>query len=180
MTGSLPRRYARALIGLAREEDCVQPMGEGLEGFLRALQQVPQVLEALGNDSFGLSERLAAMKRLAARAGLHEVVGKFLLLLVKKNRIGLLPEIVREYRKFHDEILGIVRVVVAGPTLPEPLVLRRIEKILGMRLKKQILAGGEARPEMIGGLILKIDHTIYDGSLRRDLERLRETMMRGS
>ena len=180
MTGSLPRRYARALIGIATEENQVGPFGEGLENLTYCFQQAPEMLAALANDSFETSKRLAVMEEVSKKAGLPELLKRFLLLLIQKNRIGLLPEIAREYRRFHDEILGIVRVAVATPRAPEPLLLKRIEKILSERLKKQVMAQGEAKPEMIGGLILKIDHTIYDGSVRRELERIKETMLKGT
>lgn len=179
MRGSLPRRYARALIAIAGEEGEVASFGELLEGLTHRLQESEGVIEALANDSFHLTDRLVVMEGVAQKAGLPELLRKFFLLLVKKNRIDLLSDISREYRRYQDEIMGIVRVKVAMPQTPEPLLLRRIEKILGDRFRKKVMAEGEVRPDMIGGLILKIDQMIYDGSIRRELERLKETMLKG-
>ncbi len=175
--GSLARRYARALIETAREENKVEEFGQTLGALLEILKKDPVVLEALANESFDVAERLAASEAIAARLGHPLLLKNFLLLLVKKERIGALPEIVREYLRMSDEILGIVRVTVASPEGPEPTVLRRVEKILGQRTGKKVMASGETRPGILGGLVLKMDHTIYDGSIRRELDRLREAML---
>ncbi len=179
ISGSLPRRYARALIELAKEEGLVDRFGEELEGLSSVLSQVPQILETLSSDWFDFSERLSAVEGIAKKAGIHPLIKNFLILLVKKNRIGLLPDISREYRRFHDEILGIVRATVETPKMPGPELLGKIEKILSEKLRKKVICQGDADPKMIGGLILKLSHTIYDGSVRRELERMKETMMKG-
>jgi F-type H+-transporting ATPase subunit delta len=176
--GSLPRRYARALIELAQEERQLEPFGEQLRRLLEVLKKTPEILETLANDSFPQEERLEAMEEIAQKAGFHPLIKNFLLLLVRKDRIGLLPEIDREYRRFQDELLGIVRVRVAAPDLPERAVLSQIDRILGQKLKKKVISEGEAQPEIIGGLVLEIDHTVYDGSVRRELERMKETMLK--
>lgn len=177
MRGSLPRRYARALIEIAREENQVERIGRELEGLAVLFKKSPDLLETLANDSFDTEERLAAVREIADRFDFYPMLKNFLLLLVKKNRIALFPEIEREYRRFQDEILGIVRVKVTGPKSPEKPLLNQIEKVLSQKLKKKAMSEGAAQPEILGGLVLEIDHTVYDGSIRRELERMKEKML---
>jgi len=177
--GSLPRRYARALLELAKQEKQIEAFGEALKQLQTEVQKMPQILEVLANDSFESSQRLAVIEKIAQKAGYHPLFRNFLLLLVKKDRISLLPEISREYGKLTDEILGIVRMSVASPVEPSADIRRRIEKIFGEHLQKKIITKSEIRPEIIGGLILKINHIIYDGSVRRELERMKEGLLRG-
>ena len=183
MRGSLPRRYARAVIEIAKEEglekNLIDRFGQELEGLSAVLSKIPQILETLSSEWFDFSERLNAVEEIARKAGYHPLIKNFLMLLVKKNRIGLLPDISREYRRYHDEILGIVRVGVATPQAPERGLLEKIDRILSEKLSKKVISRGDADPGMIGGLILKLNHTIYDGSIRRELERMREQMLKG-
>lgn len=181
--GSLPRRYARALVQLAQEENQLEAFGKGLREILFLLETAAEgrasFLKVLADDTFDQGERLAAIQEVAEKAGLHPLLKNFLLVLVKKERIGLLPEIVREYQRFQDDILGVVRVAVAAPAQPEPALLKRVEKILAQRLKKKIVSRGEAEPGLIGGVVLRVDHTVYDGSVHRELERMKESILRG-
>lgn len=178
MKGSLPRRYARALIEIAKEEDHLREFGLHLERLDSLFQESPDSLEALSNDLFDSGGRLLAMDAIAIKTGAPPLLKNFLLLLVRKERIRFFPEIVREYRRYEDEIVGVVRVTVQTPGATAPLVLEKIEKILGDRLKKRVIAAGEVRPAIIGGMVLKIDHRIYDGSVQRELERMREAILR--
>lgn len=178
-TGSLPRRYARALIQLAGETDAVEPIGRSLTELTRVLQRSSDLLATLANDFIDFTQRLAAMEEIASRQNFPQILKNFLCLLVKKERVSLLPDIVREYRRFEDEILGIVRVRVETPSAPEAPTLERVGAILGRQLNKKVIPEGKADPSMIGGMILKIDHRVYDGSIRRELERIKENMLKG-
>ena len=179
MRGSLPRRYAKALIEIAKEENQVERIGQELENLTVLFKKSPDLLETLANDSFDTEERLSAVREIADRFGFYPMLKNFLLLLIGKKRIDLFPEIEREYRRFQDEILGIVRVRVTGPKPPEKSVLDGIEKLLSRKLQKKVISEGKVQPEIIGGLVLEIDHTVYDGSIRRELERMKEMMLNG-
>ena len=178
MTGSLARRYARALIQLAQESGQVESFGKSLDALVALLREAPDVLHGLANDLFDSGQRLAAIGQVADHAGYPPLLKNFLLLLVKKERFSYLPAIVREYRKFQDELLGIVRVAVVTPKAPSAATLKRVEAVLGSHLKKKVISRGEGRPEILGGMILKVNHTIYDGSIRRELEQIKEAMLK--
>lgn len=181
--GSLPRRYARALIQIAREEG-----GDGqVETFGNLLMQIvhslevssggPTFLKTLSDDTLHAQERLAAINEISDKSGFPPLFKNFLSLLVGKERIALLPEVAREYQRFQDEILGIVRVTVLTPGQPEQAILDRVSTSLSSKLKKKVIARGESDPTLIGGIVLRVDHTVYDGSVRKELERIKNAMM---
>lgn len=179
MNGSLPRRYARALIEIGREENLIDRFHEEIASLAGIFRAAPETFEILKNDLFSHTERLSAIGEIADKAGVHPLLKSFLLLLLKKDRFFLFPDIFFEYERYRDEIKGILRIKVVTPKTPDPSLLQHIEKILSERFRKQVISSGEARPEIIGGLILKINHTMYDGSIRRELDHIRENLMRG-
>lgn len=180
LTGSLPRRYARALVGLAAETGEIREYGEALEKVVRALSGEPTIFEALAGRSFPVLERQKAVEEILARMRVPLLLKNFFLFLIQKERFGFLAEIGREYGRLQDEILGIVRVRVRSPQVPKKATLHSIERILKKRLNKAVIADGEADPEILGGVTMSIGHTVYDGSVKRELERIHEKMLQGS
>lgn len=176
--GSLPRRYARALFDLAREEKTIDETGEGLLALIGSLRKSSGSLAVLADRSYGVAERTAVVAEIGEKLKLSVTLTRFLSFVVGKERAFLLEEIGREYGRFRDEALGIVRVTVTTPEGPEAPMLKRVEQLLAGKGKQKVIAKGASDPEMIGGLILEIDHTVYDGSVRRELSRFREKMMK--
>lgn len=182
IAGSLPRRYARALIEIASEfkgENLLDVFDQNLTTLQKIISSAPEFLQTLSNDLLDYQQRLHAAEEIAQQAGVHSHIKNFILILVKKERFQILPEVIREFRKLRDEIVGILRVTVVEPQESDPLLLKNMETLLAQRLKKQVVAVGESRSQMIGGLILKIGNIIYDGSIKRELERIKTAMLSG-
>lgn len=180
ISGSLPRRYARALLALTEEEGTVEEGSRSLEAFAGLLKACPEALETLGSRSFPQSERLGLVEELGTKVRVTQEVQKLLCLLVRKERILLLPQIIREFGALRDERMGVVRVRVFAPEEPPQKLLRAIEKLLEGRLQKTIVATGKSDPSLLGGVALEVGHRRFDGSLSRHLERLREDLIRGA
>ena len=182
IAGSLPRRYARALIEIALEfksENFLDLFEQNLATLEKMILSAPEFIQTLSNDLLDYQQRLHAAEEIAQQAGVHSHIKNFLLILVKKERFQILPEVIREFRKLRDEIVGILRVTVVEAQESDPALLKNIEVILAQRFKKQVVATGENRPQMIGGLILKIGNLIYDGSIKRELEQIKRAMLAG-
>jgi F-type H+-transporting ATPase subunit delta len=184
MSGSLPKRYARALFQIAKEEKAVESLGRELETLVAVLtsggsEEAPNALHVLANDHLSHSERLASADEIGDKLGLNIFLKNFLSLLVQKERISLLSDIAREYRDFQDELLDIVRVTVTTPQAPSQDLLQSVEKILSQKLSKKIIARGVQDASLLGGMVLEVGHTLYDGSVRRELEKVQESILKG-
>jgi F-type H+-transporting ATPase subunit delta len=178
--GSLPRRYARALIQIAQEENAVADYGTALVTIVSALQSEDRglsFLKTLSDESIDFNDRLRAIEEVADRMQVPALFKNFLSLLIKKERMEILPEISREYLALQDEILGIVRVAIVAPAQPSSELLSRTQSVLSQRLQKKIVTHGEADPALIGGIVLRVNHTVYDGSIKKELERIKNAMI---
>lgn len=183
MSGSLPRRYARALFEIAKEEKSVEDFGRELQDLVGTLTSGDKgeetALETLSNDHLSHEERIAAATQIGEALKLNVFLKNFLSLLVQKERVQLLAEIAQEYQQLQDELLGIVRVTVTTPQAPTPDLLGNVEKVLSQKLSKKIVARGVEDASLLGGMVLEVGHTVYDGSVRRELEKVQESILRG-
>ena len=184
--GSLPRRYARALIQIAQEDNAVEIYGAALGTTVTILQSSdhsghsdrgPSFLKTLADESIDFNDRLRAVQEVADYLKVPATFKNFLSLLIKKERMEILSEISREYQALQDEILGIVRVAIVTPARPPEDLLRRVESVLSRQLKKKIVTHGESDPALIGGVVLRVNHTVYDGSVKKELEHIKNAMI---
>ncbi|MBI2500740.1 MAG: F0F1 ATP synthase subunit delta, partial [Deltaproteobacteria bacterium] len=75
---------------------------------------------------------------------------------------------------------GVIRIQVYSPKTPTEEDLRSIETLLSTRLRKKIKASAVESPELIGGMMVRVGETLYDGSIKRDLERMKKAMLERS
>ena len=105
---------------------------------------------------------------------------RFLQLLVEKRREDLFPIVVQSYRTLRDEHLGIVEATarVAQPLSAdeEKDLAQSLEKMTGRRIRLSVVP----EPGLIGGMVIRVGDTVYDGSVRHQLASLRERLEQGS
>lgn len=107
------------------------------------------------------------------------VTEKFLLLLASKGREGLLPQIIREFYKLRDERLGILEVTTRTATTFTPEQEARLIRQLELATRKKIRLAFVFDPALKGGFKVQHDDTVWDASVLRQLEVLRDRFMEG-
>jgi F-type H+-transporting ATPase subunit delta len=175
---SVARRYARALLSLGLEEGRHEKYGEELEAVIEALDESRDAGLILGNPGYSQEHRHAAVNALASAMKLSPMVVNFLQLLVDRQRIGDLPAIARAYRAMVDVEEKRVRATV---TAAEPLSkaeLDRLREAIAGMTGRTIILDSKTDPAIIGGVVTQVGATMFDGSLRTQLERMREELKR--
>ncbi len=173
------RKFARALmeVGLPGEE--AGKFGEDLQALNEVFRDNPRLSRALLNPMNKLDERLAFMDEISRRVKASPAVAKFMDILVETRNIGLIKEIAEAYARLDDERTGRLRAAIEAPApLPEDVlaeIRRRLEEITG----KDVLLTFTVDPSLIGGLVVKLENTVIDGSLRTQLDILRERLREG-
>ncbi|CUS78218.1 ATP synthase, F1 delta subunit [Candidatus Kryptonium thompsonii] len=106
---------------------------------------------------------------------------KFILLLVEKKREDLLHDIVKVYQELYDEKVGVVTAEVITALELNGNERKKIEKkILELTGAKKVKAIYKVDPSILGGIIIKIGDTVYDASIKRRIQLLREQLIYGS
>jgi F-type H+-transporting ATPase subunit delta len=174
--GSLARRYAKALIGLATEKKALDKVGADLRSLANAYKAAPELGGVLANPGFKIAERKAILDALLAKIGAHELVKTFTYLLLDKERLAIVPDISREIDimiearagKVHAEVTSAVPLTAAQLTA----LIATLEKLSG----KKVVVEKKQDPALLGGVVAKVGDVVYDGSLRTQLRALRDQL----
>jgi F-type H+-transporting ATPase subunit delta len=182
MQRSAARRYARALLDVAVKEGTdPRAIERDLGAFADLVAAHPPLQQALFNPAVPTPRKRAAVGDLVARAeGLSPIVSKLLLLLAERDRLRMLPDLVEAYRERLLEHLNIVRAeVVTSVPLSNERVLA-LESRLAASTGKEVTVETRVDPGIIGGVVTRIGSIVYDGSVARQLERLKDRLVEGT
>ncbi len=179
MARAVASRYARALA------DLVLDPAKGLApqtatGDLAAFEQVvsasPELRSVLLSPAVTPSRKRAVVTRLAGQLGVSRLVKNFLYVLIDHRRTGMLPEVREAFQALIDERTGTVE---ADVTTARPLAAEQREAVsarLGRVTGKQVRCKFSLDEDLIGGVVTRIGSTIYDGSVRGQLDALRRRL----
>jgi F-type H+-transporting ATPase subunit delta len=176
--GSIARRYAKALFGLAVESGQV----EGWANSLVALQQVvdgsPDLQDVLANPVYSKEQRRAIVEKLATALSLAAEPRSLLFLLGDRNRLSYLSAIVTTFRDLADQHLGRLRAKVTSAVALDDGAAQAIADKLSQATKAMVLLDRAIDPAILGGVVAQVGSLVYDGSVRTQLEDLRQQLKR--
>ncbi len=180
MIGSrISRRYAKALLSLGQEDGQYAKYGQNLKEFASFCSANEEFFRVISNRLFSVEERKKVLEVVLDKSLFPDVVKNFLRLLLDKNRIGVVDVITDYYSKLTDEISGITRanIITAKPLKTD--ALERLEKALKELTSKDVNMEVQENESLIGGIIVKIGDLVLDGSVKAQLEGLKESLKRG-
>jgi F-type H+-transporting ATPase subunit delta len=177
MSGSLAKRYARALAGVARDEGRLEAVLEELERAAAWLDD-RELADALTSPVLGSDARQALLAQITSSLGLSELVKNFLGVLSQNHRLELFAGVARAYRAIVDDELGRVRGLVRTPRQLSQEALAELSKALESALGKQVVLNVEIEPSLLGGLTVEVAGRVYDGSVRTQLQHLARDLAR--
>jgi len=175
-SGSVARRYAKALFALAVEKGRVEPWTEALEALAKVLSDAPEVAEAVGDPVHTRDERRALVQQLAAALKLEEEQTSLLLLLADRNRLDRTLGILRAFGELADAHLGRVRAQLTSAVPLDPRELDALADRLSKAARAQVLLERRVEPALLGGVVAQVGSLVYDGSVRTQLEDLRKSL----
>ena len=170
-------RYARALLDVAVKENAdLDQVERELASIVDLFAQHKMLSQVLLNPVVPVPRKRAAMDALTVRGRLLPMVAKLLGLLAERDRLVLLPELLAAYR---DRLLDHRNVVRAEVTTTAPLrddQVKTIETNLARASGRTVSLSTKVDPSIIGGVVTRIGSTIYDGSVTRQLQRMKEKL----
>jgi F-type H+-transporting ATPase subunit delta len=171
--------YAKALLASTEAAGKTAKIVEEVAQIVGWLAGEPRFEQVLASELLGDDEKQGIIDRVFAPRYDVTLVD-FLRVLSRRDRLGLLRPILREVDRQHSEIRGNVRIQVTTATALSEAAAQKFATAL------RPLVAGEPQleitvdPELIGGAVVRIGDTVYDGSVARQLQRLESQMINRS
>jgi F-type H+-transporting ATPase subunit delta len=150
-----------------------------LTDFLATWQGSQQLRDYFENPAIAVNDKVAILDKLNAKLGMQKELRNLIAVLITNGRIGNVREVAEGYRRLLQEQMGIrpAEIVTA-----RELDAKEREDLLAEVAK---LAGGKVEASfkldasILGGTVVRIGSTVYDGSVRGRLDRLRDALIAG-
>ena len=169
-------RYARALMDVLYPNNAEVGLQQ-LQSFLTLLTEQPEARTFLENPTMAGGRRNRLLKEISDALSFDRKVSNFINILTDRNRLSILDEVVEEYRKMLDDRLGIVRARVTAARSLDPVQHRELASKLEQVTGKQVRMEVAVDPSLSGGVIAQVGSTIYDGSVRQQLQAFKSRLI---
>jgi F-type H+-transporting ATPase subunit delta len=173
---TIAARYAKALLDVNLKEGDPRAAEQDLAAFVELMRSHLDLQQALTNPAVPLQKKEAIVKALLDRSRPDPVVRRTILMLASRDRLGILPELLANYRDRLLDREGIVRAEIATATPVGVDRLQRIERGLAAASGKRVTMTTRVDPSIIGGVVARVGGTVYDGSISTQLRKMKETM----
>jgi len=177
MAIAVANRYARALADVVSQAGGdYRAVLRDLESFHAIYQESADLREVFDTPAIALPQKVKVLDAILARTPVSKVSASFLQVLVTNYRIGLLGEVCAAVLKIANDRLGVVQVRISSASSlseAEQQALRaRFREVTHRQVETEFRLDGE----LLGGILAQIQSTVYDGSVRGHLERIREEL----
>jgi F-type H+-transporting ATPase subunit delta len=175
-SSNLAARYAIALIAIGEDRGNREQLGRELSR-VSSLFSSKDLIEVFKSPKFDVNTRAKVIRDLLTQLVVSQVCTNFCLLLNDKNRFLRLPEIERSYQKLSDTASGRMRAEVLVAEALTDVEVTRIRLTLQAATGKEVLVEQMLAPEIIGGVVTRLDGRVFDGSVRKQLSSLKQALI---
>jgi F-type H+-transporting ATPase subunit delta len=150
-----------------------------LTDFVATWEGSHELREFFLNPAVAAVQKVAILDKLNAKLGMQKELRNLIAVLINNDRIGSVAEVAAGYRRILQEQMGIRPAEI---TTARELGKDERDKLVaevGKLANARIDASFKLDPSILGGTVVRIGSTVYDGSVRRRLERLKETLVSG-
>lgn len=172
---ALARIYANAILQLAESQKEADALREELLDLGKYLQGHPEIAEFFASPTVDADERRQFIDK-ALRGRVSELLADTLQVINRKDRLGLVPEIIEQFRQAHADLRGFVDVHVRSAVPLDDTQRAEIRKAAKHYAGKEPELVEAVDPDMLGGLIMQIGDVKFDGSVATRLRQMSENL----
>ena len=173
---AVARRYAVALANVVSARGEAQEVRDELTGWVSMMNSSAQLLEVFRHPTIPHEQKRGVLDELVRRSRVRPTTANFLQVLLQNHRLADLEEINRQFTKELDRRSGVVtaQVTTARPVSDDVqnALRARLGELTGSRVRLQFAVD----EDLIGGVVTQIGSTVYDGSVRSQLHRIKQRM----
>lgn len=170
-------RYAKALFDVAIEEKAdLAQVDRDLQALVAMMSASPDLAQASGRSGVTAAARQSLMEAVADKMALAAPVKKLLVLLAESRKLNLVLDLSIAFRERLLAHQNIVRAEVTSAVALSPEKTQALAASLAKVTGKQVDLSVSVDPELLGGVVARIGSTVYDGSVRTQLQRMRQEL----
>jgi F-type H+-transporting ATPase subunit delta len=174
---AISHRYARALADVVgRTGDYTTALGE-LEDFAALYRASAELRDVFRTPAVAPADKSRVLGAILQRLGTSKLTGNFLHVLLQNYRLMLIDDIVEAFKEAAHERLGVVEVQIASAADLSEAERQALRARFESLTKKQVEVEFQIEKDLLGGVLAQIGSTVYDGSVRGHLLRIRERLM---
>ena len=167
-------RYARALVEVLMEQKADTDIArQQLHAIVDAVEESNDLRRVWESPAVLPAQKRAVLDGIAAQIKALKPIRNFMAVLIDHRRIGMLNDIARQFEVELDKELGFAEVEVSSARPLSPGEKRAVETRVENMTGKKVRARYATNAELLGGVVVKAGSTIYDGSVRGQLEKMR-------
>jgi len=169
--------YARAFADVVFEAHLnAQDVQRQLDNFLAAWWESDDLREVFLDPSFPDDQKIGILDKLNERLGMGQQARNFFAVLIQHDRLNVLDEVLVEYRREVNRRLGISEVHITSARPLEADERHGIEQKVAALTGTQVQAMYHEDKSLLGGVVVRVGSTVYDGSVKGRLDRLKEQL----
>ena len=180
MPSAVSTRYARALVDAVMDPKGPTPdphrIAAQLKDFAQLLRQSAELRVLFATPAVPLPKKRSVLAEIAPLIPLDSLTHNFLGVLLQNERMPLLGDMVEAFEQLVNERLGVVVAEISSARALGDAEKQELDRALRTRTGKQVQMSFSLDPSLIAGVLARVGSTIYDGSVRGQLERLRSEL----
>jgi F-type H+-transporting ATPase subunit delta len=166
-------QYANALADIALAQGAAEPALKQLADFGATYAESAELRNFLASPAVSREAKHGVIEKLIARLGASKILRNFLFVIADHQRTHILPEIITAFQEVVRQRQGIAEAEISSAVelsaTQKAEFARTLERITGKRVEARY----SLEPTLLGGAVVRVGDTIYDGSLRNRLNTLR-------
>ncbi len=174
----IARRYAEALLEEAEHQAVIEPVSSDMELVRESLRHSRDLVLFFESQAIPGDKKRDIVEKLFVER-VQPLTLRFMQLMVEKGREKLFPQVARAFRELYDERRGIVEVEAQTALDLDDDQADRLQGVLSGITGKQVRIVWETDPGLVGGMVVRVGDTVYDGSIRNQLKVLRGRLAEG-
>jgi len=173
-------RYAKALLDVALAEADPQLVDQQLAAVVTLFRGHADLWKVMTNPAVPVTRKQGMVAAMLPKLELSPVLNKLLTMMAGRDRIALLPDLLEAYRSRLMDHQKVVRAEVTSAVALPPDRVQKLEASLGALTGRKVLMTTATDPATLGGVVTRIGSTVYDGTVKRQLEKMRERIGRSA
>jgi F-type H+-transporting ATPase subunit delta len=176
INSNIAKRYAKAFFEIAGEDKQYEKYYGELQAVATIIDGNKDLKEFLSNPIFDQSDKKAVVGQILGKVEISQMTENFVNLLVDKRRIDVLSDIAASYQELMDSALKKIQVEVKTAFPLKSELTQRLQKSLEEMTGKAVEMAISEDTSLLGGLVVRVGDTYYDGSIKTQLNNIRNLL----